>query len=166
MALVQLNYWVYLLVLAAGIAGSFAGYAQVSGLWKKGAERTVLRRGLVLGAILAVFDWVFENAGALFGYWHTAGSTLFLGAVPIEVFFIALSAGAAYNWIFPQKFSWLFAVCSSAVIAVIGAGIEASLAQEGLLVYTGGWTSAHAVVAYFAVFLGMYFVNRWLNSRK
>ena len=165
MVLVQMNYWVYLLVLSAGMVGTFAGYSQLVGWWKKD-QKKILRHGLMLGLILAVFDWVFENAGAIFGYWHTAGSNLFLGAVPIEVFFIALCAGAFYNWVAPKQFSWLLAVASSVVIGVMGSGIEASLAEQGLLVYTGGWTSAHALVAYFLVFLGMYFANRWVEKQK
>ncbi len=161
-----MNYWVYLLVLSVGLVGTFAGYAQVIGWWKKANVKAIVRKGLTLGLILAVFDWVFENAGAILGYWHSVGSTLFLGAVPVEVFFIALCAGAFYNWIAPKQFSWLLALASSLVIAVIGSGIEASLAEQNLLVYTGGWTSTHALVAYFVVFLGMYFANRWVEARK
>ncbi len=160
-----MDYWTYLLLLMVGATGSLAACLKQFS-WKKGAAKKAVKRGVVLGVSLAVFDWVFETWGAGAGYWSTAGSAFFIGAVPFEVSLIALCTGMTYHWIFPKKFSWLLAVSSSVVIAVVGAGVEASLNEQKLLVYAGGWTSVHAFASYFLAFLGMYLVNAWLNSRR
>lgn len=155
MALVQMSMWVYLLFTAVGIASVMALLLK--------PKRQALNRAVKLGLFLLAFDFIFESAGLLLGYWHTSGSILQLMAVPLEVAFIAFLAGCAYAMLFPPKFDWKLGVASSLPIAVVGTGIEAILVGQGALVYTGGWTSYHTLVAYFAAFLLMHWVNSALR---
>jgi len=148
---VGLTAWQFLLVLAVGI------FATLFVLRKPKASQYMAMVKMAL--VLALFDYAFETWGFLAGFWASAGSVLPLGAVPVEVFGIALCAGATYAMLFPRKFSWNLGLASSLLIACGGTFVEALLIGQGNLAYTGGWTSAHAVVAYFLTFLGMNAVN-------
>jgi len=150
----SMSIWIYLLAAAVGISGTMM-------LMLK-PKKDVIRRAVRLGLFLFAFDFMFENAGLLLGYWHTSGGLVQLGAVPIEVTVIAFLAGHAYAMLFPRKFDWRVALPTSLLIAVAGAGIEAIINSQGALIYTGGWTSLHALVAYFVAFLIMHKANSML----
>ncbi|MFH0973510.1 MAG: hypothetical protein V1817_01835 [Candidatus Micrarchaeota archaeon] len=161
MGFVSLTVWVFLMFIAIGI------YTSLLALLK---PKEKLYAGMIkLGLFLAVFDFIFESWGAWAGYWISKGSLLPLDVfripgfegVPGEVFVIALCAGATYSLLFPKKFGWRVALPANFLIACVGAGIEAILISSGLLVYTGGWTSGHAVAAYFVTFL----LLNWVNSK-
>ncbi|MBI4406852.1 hypothetical protein HY571_02975 [Candidatus Micrarchaeota archaeon] len=154
LTLAGMNLWIFLLLLAIGI------------LWvlihafKPSREKLV--NMFKMGLFLAVFDLVFETTGLMLGYWQATNSLLLLGpAVPIEVFLVALTAGAALNLLFP-RFSLGAAIPTSFLIASIGTFIEAMLISSGNLVYLNSWTSAHAFVAYFLVFVFLQLVNSGL----
>ncbi len=152
MALAQMSLWFFLLAAAAGILASMIAFPQRK-------KRVDVKQFAALGLFLALFDFVVETAGGLLGFWSSSGSVLALGFVPIEVFFIAFAAGVAYRIVFSPTFSLAFGVASSLLIAVVGVGIESVLLGEGLLHYANGWTSWHALVAYFATFLVMHVIN-------
>lgn len=118
-----------------------------------------LIEGLKLGLYLAIFDFFFQNMGGYFDLWVTKNSVLFLGFVPIEVFFITTLAGATYYILFPRTWDTATALSTSYLIAVVGAMIEAGLVSLDYLEYMNWWNSYWAVVAYFLVFLIMYKVN-------
>jgi hypothetical protein len=154
-ALVSLSLWVFLLLAAAAIIWSLAALLKPSG------KR--VHSMLLMGFFLAVFDWFFETGGLLAGFWHSTGSIFALGPTqffpPIEVFLIALCAGAALDLLFPKKFELRVALPLTMLVAVAGTAIEAVLASAGNLVYLSGWTSAHAFAAYWAAFLLFYWVD-------
>lgn len=155
MALVQMSVWMYLLFAAVGIFGTLFVLLK--------PKKQVMSRAMKLGLFLFAFDFIIENAGLLLGYWHTCGSVLQLMAVPLEVALIAFLAGCAYALLFPPKFDWSLGAASSLLIAVVGTGIEAIIVGQGVLVYTGGWTSYHTLAAYFAAFLLMHKANSALR---
>ena len=152
MQLVGMSMWVYLMLLAIGLLGA------VPFIIRKKHCSEMLKMAL----FLALFDFVFENVGALQGYWYSTGSAFQLLAVPAEVFIIAFCAGSAYALVFPCRFDWHLGIASSLVIAAVGTGIEAMLISAGNLHYANGWTSYHAFASYFAVFLAMGRVNELL----
>ena len=143
-----MNIWIFLLMLAIGI------FAVLAVLLHKN-----LFEALKLGLALAIFDFFFENIGGYFNLWVTKNSVLFLGFVPIEVFFIATLAGATYYLLFPRTWDTATALSTSYLIAIVGAMIEAGLVSLDYLEYMNWWNSYWAVVAYFLVFLMMYKVN-------
>ncbi|TFH44602.1 MAG: hypothetical protein E4G94_03375 [ANME-2 cluster archaeon] len=140
--------WIFLLMLAIGI------FSVLAVLLHKN-----LFEALKLGLSLAVFDFFFENMGGYFNLWVTKNSVLFLGFVPIEVFFIATLAGATYYLLFPRTWDTATALSTSFLIAVVGAMIEAGLVSIDYLEYMNWWNSYWAVIAYFLIFLIMYKVN-------
>lgn len=157
MALVSMSLWIFLLLTAVAVIWV------LKALLKPNAKtgRSMLKMGL----FLAVFDWVFETAGLFLGYWHSTGSVFPLGPgifyPPLEVFVIALCAGAALDLLFPKKFDWNFALPAGMIVAVAGTCIESMLVGAGNLVYLNGWTSFHAFVAYWIVFALFY----WADAR-
>ncbi len=161
MGFIGMTVWAFLMFVAIGV------YTSLLALLKPKENRY---SGMIkLGLFLAVFDFFFESWGAWAGYWISQGSLLPLNlfgipgfeGVPGEVFVIALCAGATYNLLFPKKFEWRLALPANFLIACVGAGIESLLVSANLLVYKGGWTSGHAVLAYFAVFL----LLNWVNAK-
>ncbi len=157
--LVGMNLWVFLLLLSIGILWVLIYYFK--------PKQDKLRQMLKMGLFLAVFDLVFQTIGLYLGYWHTLNSLFSLGpAVPIEVFLIAICAGAALNLLL-QRFSLKVTLPTSFLVASGGTWIEAMLVNSGNLVYTGGWTSFHAFIAYWIVFFFLQWVNAiWLLKKK
>lgn len=151
MGLVSFTAWQFLFLFALGIFSTLFVLMKP----KKNRYMSMIK----LGLFLALFDFAFETWGALAGLWLTTKSMVPLGAVPIEVFGIALMAGATYNLLFPKKFSWELGLASSLLIACAGTIIEAALISMGHLTYYGWWTSAHAVAGYFGTFFIMYALN-------
>ncbi|MEA1944582.1 MAG: hypothetical protein U9N07_04505 [Euryarchaeota archaeon] len=150
-----MSIWIFLLMLAVGIFGVIAVLM-----------RKNISEALKLGLFLAVFDFFFQNAGGYYGVWFTKKSILFLGFVPIEVFFIATLAGMTYYILFPRRWNTGIALSTSYLIAVVGAMIEAGLVAVDYLEYGGWWNSYWAVVAYFLTFLMMYRVNLLITKDR
>lgn len=152
----SMSIWIFLMITAIGICGSLRLVIAP----KISKERkAVLSRAAKMGFFLFAFDFIFENLGLILGYWNTAGSLFQVGAVPVEVMVIAATAGYAYAMIFPRKFGWETGFFTSLLIAAAGTAIEAMLNGFGVLTYTGGWTSVHALVSYFGTFFLMHKVN-------
>lgn len=110
-------------------------------------------RAAGVGVFLMAFDWVFESWGARAGYWYSHSSRRFVGAVPLEVMVGALSGGFAWALLMPPHFQPLYVLLVSATVGVAGAMGEDRLARTKAMDYRKGWTWAHAVVAYFLVWL-------------
>ncbi len=150
-SLVSMNLWHFLLLLSIGIIWMLIA------AFKPSEEK--LRTMFGMGLFLAIFDLVFETIGLYLGYWQATNSLFLIGpAVPLEVFAIAICAGAAMNLLF-SKFSWEFSVPAAFLIAAMGTWIEGMLVNTGNLVYLGGWTAFHAFAAYFIVFTFLQYVN-------
>jgi hypothetical protein len=72
---------------------------------------------------------------------------------------IAFLAGFTYTMLFEKKFKLGYALATSLLIAVVGTSFEALLISEDLLIYSGGWTSWHALISYFITFFLMHKIN-------
>ncbi len=156
--LVDFTLWTYLLILAVGITGCIVSALRPT--------RDQLKKALLLGAFLAVFDLVFETAGAQAGLWYSQGGFAYLWAVPVQVFLIALLSGAAFHFVLPARKDALYMMSTALVIAAIGTGIESILLDHGLLTYASGWTSTHAIAAYWATFMLVHLVNLKLSGHR
>ncbi|MBI5226173.1 hypothetical protein HY994_02950 [Candidatus Micrarchaeota archaeon] len=156
--LVDFTLWTYLFLLAAGILSTLVALLKPS--------MDSLKKAAALGLFLAVFDFVFENAGAAAGLWYSQGAPIYLMAVPIQVFFIALFAGSAFHLVLPARKDALYMLSTSLLIAVIGTGIEAMLLDASLLHYIGGWTSTNALLSYWATFLLMHIANLKMHGHR
>lgn len=156
--LVEITLWTFLFALGVGILATLVAYLRPN------AE--TLKRAVILGLVLAVLDFAFENWGAQAGLWTSYGSPLFLGAVPIQVFLIAILAGMAYHLVILPRHDALYVVATSLLIAMVGVGIEGLLLDYKLLTYTGGWTSVHAMAAYFITFVAVNWANLKISGRR
>ena len=145
-----MNLWQYLLVLALASALTI----------KLVLKPKRVRSALLLGLFLALLDFAVQNLAAYKNLWYSSGSLLFLGAVPVEVFLIAILAGFTYRLVFCKGFDVKFAFASSLFIASVAVGLEALLISERLLAY-GSWNSWYGLGSYFTVF----FVLNYLNSK-
>ena len=121
------------------------------------------KKAIILGIALAVFDFIFESIGAMTDLWTTSGSIFSLGAVPVEVAIIAFFAGFVYSIILPKNLNMKLGLLFTFIIAVAGASIELVLLSNGLVSYSGWWSSYHAVVSYFIVFYGLYKLNSMIK---
>ena len=160
--MLSMSIWIFLLITSIAILGCMRLFLSPK---IDRIKKETYNRAFKLGLFLVIFDFIFENAGLLAGYWYTSGSVLQLGAVPIEVVGIAFCAGYAYSLLFKekyQKFNWEIGFFTSLLIAVVGTLIEAILVSQGVLTYTGGWTSMHALISYFITFFIMHKVNSML----
>lgn len=108
-----------------------------------------LAKPFMLGVFLMLFDWFVETYGLFLGQWHTANSLFFVGtAVPVEIMMICLFGAAAWAIHFPKKLSWTYLAGDALIFAFFGTLGEYLMQLNGLMVYTGGWTSANAFVGY------------------
>lgn len=154
--LIEINLWMYLLLLAIGIIGAMFAAMR--------PKDEALKKGLLLGLFLAIADFIFQSIGAIKGLWISSGSAFFLWDVPAEVFLIALMAGIAFYLLFPPRKDALYITSTALLISVIGMGIESILLDHSLVTYAEGWTSYHALASYFIMFALMHFVNIKLHG--
>jgi hypothetical protein len=101
-----------------------------------------------VGAFLCIFDFAFENAGSVLGYWFSTNSAFFVLHVPLEIIFLTFVGGVAWAMYLPKKFDLKFSIADIALFAMFGAVGEWVLIQNGLMHYYQGWTSLHAFVSY------------------
>jgi len=147
---VEMSIWIFLAIFSISVTSLLFVLLK--------PKRDTINRGIKLGILLLVVDFIFENLGLIFG-WKTGGSIFGIGAVPIEVTVIAFCAGVTYAMLFARKFVFNLAVASSLLFALIGAGVEAILLGLGVFIYYSGWTSYHALISYFIAFLLMHKLN-------
>jgi len=107
----------------------------------------------LVGAFLMLFDFAFENAGSVLGYWFSSKSAFFIAYVPVEIIFLTFVGGIAWALYLPRKFDLKFSIADIALFAIFGALGEWVLMQNGLMTYYNGWTSAHAFVSYAATWV-------------
>jgi hypothetical protein len=151
MVLVSFTPWHFLALVAIGVFGTLHTFYK--------PQRRRYPQLAKLGFFLVLFDFAFETWGAVSGLWQPFGSSLLIGAQPIEVTLIAFLAGATYSLVFPRKLDLSLALFSSLLIGCTGALIEALLITGGWFAYYGPWTSWHALAGYFATFMIMHAIN-------
>jgi hypothetical protein len=120
----------------------------------------LIKLSILIGIILMIFDFAFENWGAIYGYWRTINSSFFVLAVPIEIMLTCIFGGAAWT-LFVSKYKGKFFIAINLVLWSIGgmAG-EYFLMATGFMNYGNGWLSIpHAFMSYFLTFVLFYFVS-------
>ena len=153
MFLAGMSLWILFLIFAVSVLGGLILARKIG--------KAEFGKAVKLGMFLVVFDFIFENIGAAVGLWHTAGSSLQLLAVPVEVVGIAFCSGFVYSLLFSKmKRAELIFICS--IIAVAGTVLEAALIKDGMLFYTGWWNSYLAYVSYLIAFFMLGEANRRL----
>ncbi len=107
---------------------------------------------------LLLFDLVVENSGRLLGLWEVYGSIYFIGAVPIEVMALALVGGTAWALYQPSDFNKVYSIVDISLFSLFGTLGEYVLLTKGLMVYSGGWTTVHAVMGYALTWVILHFL--------
>lgn len=119
-----------------------------------------------VGAFLCIFDFAFENAGSLLGYWFSTDSALFVLHVPLEIIFLTFVGGVAWAMYLPKKFDPIFSIADIALFALFGALGEWVLIQNGMMHYYQGWTSLHALISYALTWIVLHAVRYELFEKK
>ncbi len=114
----------------------------------RGRSQQDLKKAVEVGVFLMVFDFIVENIGKVLGLWETYNSILFVGAVPVEVMILALAGGTAWALYQPSRFSGWYTFAGILIFATFGTIGEYIIAEKGLMVYMGGWSSLHAFFGY------------------
>ena len=120
----------------------------------------LIKISILIGIILMIFDFVFENWGAAYGYWRTINSSFFVLAVPIEIMLTCIFGGAAWS-LFASKHKGKFFIAINLILWSLGGMIgEYFLILVGFMNYGNGWLSIpHAFMSYFLTFVLFYFVS-------
>jgi hypothetical protein len=126
----------------------------------------LVKLSILIGIILMIFDFAFENWGAIYGYWRTIDSSFFVLAVPIEIMLTCIFGGAAW-FLFASKHKGKFFIAINLILWSIGGMVgESFLIKIGFMNYGNGWLSMpHAFVSYFLTFVLFYFVSFSLLKR-
>ena len=140
-----------------------------------------LKRALVIGFFLLVFDFAFENTGTLiFRSWGTGGSSLFILAVPLEVMITCFFGGAwwaqhfmsvhgqfasRFQGHFNGRLRFYLIVLDLFFFGIGGATAEWFLVQRGVMYYANGWNSIHAFIAYFTTWFILHTLLYALSKR-
>jgi len=127
--------------------------------WQKDPKHLAPVDAVKIGFFLMVFDFAVENAGASLGLWHVVESGLFVLAVPIEIMLLALFGGTAWALAQPKKFSRINSALDIALFSVFGMIGEFLLIKNGIMEYSGGWTSLHALAGYVITWCILLFVR-------
>lgn len=107
-----------------------------------------VKNAFLVGVFLMVFDFAIENSGGFLGYWNTYRSIFPIYFTPLEIMFICTIGGMAWALHLPKKFSPGYSLFDILFFSFFGAVGEALLIRNGLMLYTGGWTSVHAFFGY------------------
>ncbi|MBI4215003.1 hypothetical protein HY546_03325 [archaeon] len=138
------------------LIGAFSWFSYEVG--KHRARLLYVFKALLLGAFLVAFDFAVENAGVILGFWTVKQSALHVLAVPVEVMILIFFGIAAWAMHVPEKRNWFYMLFDSINFGIFGAVGEYILLTNGMMQYSGGWTSFHAFAGYFATWLGLYVV--------
>lgn len=114
---------------------------------------SLIRHAIIMGLFLMIFDFIAENIGAFAGLWTSPQSIFSVIAVPIEIIALCFIGGYAWAMHLPLKPDKVYMVFEILIFGFFGALGEYLLILNGMMIYTGGWTSIHAFIAYAAVWL-------------
>lgn len=120
---------------------------------------------ILLGIFLMLFDWIFENLGAVYGLWTTHQSQLLVWSVPIEIMIVTLVGGTAWAMHLPKKIKKEFVIIESLIFAFFGSLGEYLLIQNYVMVYSGGWISAYAFISYFISWLILFWIWKIISKK-
>lgn len=113
--------------------------------WK---DKKEIKKALMMGLFLMIFDFIFENSGFYLGLWKSSYSLFFVLSVPIEIMGVTLFGGTAWALYLPRKFNKIYTISDILVFSIFGALGEFILIRNGIMTYLGGWTSLYAFFSY------------------
>jgi len=115
---------------------------------------------ILTGLILMIFDFAFENWGAVYGYWRTIKSNFFVLFVPIEIIITCIFGGAAWFLFASKNRNNAFIMINLTLWSIGGMIGEFFLMMIGFMSYGNGWLSLpHAFVSYLFTFVLFYFIS-------
>ena len=127
--------------------------------YSQGVKRPRLNAAFEIGLFLMIFDFIVENAGALFDLWQVGQSALHVIFVPVEIMALCLIGGTAWALAQPKKFGRMDTALDIALFSVFGALGEFLLIKNGIMFYSGGWTSIHAFLGYFITWCLLHYLR-------
>jgi len=127
--------------------------------YSRGVKQTVLNAAFEIGLFLMLFDFIVENVGAFFGLWQVGTSALFVSFVPIEIMALCLIGGTAWALAQPKKFGKMDTALDIALFSMFGTLGEFLLIKNGIMSYSGGWTSLHAFLGYFITWCLLHYLR-------
>jgi len=127
--------------------------------YSHGVKQAVLNAASGIGLFLMLFDFIVENVGAFFGLWQVGTSALFVIFVPIEIMALCLIGGTAWALAQPKKFSRMDSVLDIMLFSAFGTLGEFLLIKNGIMTYSGGWTSIHAFIGYFITWCLLHYLR-------
>lgn len=113
-------------------------------------NKTRIKRALLIGLFLMIFDFIFENLGAVgsfLGEWQSFHSLFFILYVPIEIIFVTLLGGTAWALYLPKKFNIYYSLGDILLFSTYGMIGEYILTVNGIMWYRGGWIP-HEFIGY------------------
>jgi hypothetical protein len=117
--------------------------------YSRGVKKKNLNAAFEIGLFLLLFDFAVENLGALFDLWQFTETMMHVITVPIEIMGLTLIGGTAWALAQPKKFNRINSAFDILLFSLFGMVGEFLLIQNGMMFYSGGWTSAHAFLGYF-----------------
>lgn len=126
---------------------------------KHHAQGRNVMNAFLTGLSLMVFDFAVENTGGFLGYWTTYGSILPVYYVPVEIMLVCVAGGMAWALYLPREFNRGYSLLDVLLFSFFGALGEALLIRNGLMAYTGGWTSVHAFFGYLVTWVLLHFIR-------
>jgi hypothetical protein len=122
-------------------------------------KKSIIKKALMIGLFLMVFDFAVENTGKVFGLWETHESLFFVLYVPIEIMILCTFGGAAWALYLPENFDKTHAFLDILVFSFFGALGEFIIMKNNLMSYGNGWTSYHAFIGYAITWMILHFIN-------
>lgn len=123
-------------------------------------RKFLIKHALLLGLFLMLFDFAVENLGFFMNLWTSPQSLFSVISVPIEIMVLTFIGGYAWAMHLPLKFNKIFMFFEVLIISFFGALGEHSLILNKMMIYTNGWTSIHAFLAYaltFVILFGVWY---------
>jgi len=129
-------------------------------------DSSLIKKALLIGLFLMIFDFLVENSGKILGFWETYESSYFVLFVPIEIMILCLLGGAAWALYLPKKFNKLYSFFDILLFSFFGALGEFIIMKNNLMSYGGGWTSYYAFMGYAITWIILHFLNYRVIKEK
>jgi hypothetical protein len=126
-----------------------------------GRSAADLKDAALIGLFLMLFDFAVQNAGGALGLWQIRQTALHVVYVPIDIMLLTLIGGTAWALAQPKRFNPIDSALDIALFSVFGMIGEFLLMKNGIMMYSGGWTSAYAFAGYLVTFIAL----TWLRYR-
>ena len=118
-----------------------------------------LNSAFEIGMFLMIFDFAVENIGALLGLWQVTKTAFHVIFVPIEIMALCLIGGTAWALAQPKRFMVINSALDILLFSTFGMIGEFLLIKNGVMAYSGWWTSAFAFLGYLITWISLHFLR-------